>query len=75
MGRREQEADPVDAVMRFIGFNIVCGIITALIVFVVIPTVAPTPPKPREYPAWCHIERDMTASGLCKNIPGLWWAV
>ncbi len=57
--------------MTVIGVAIVWAIITSLVLFLVIQT----PKTAREHPTWCHIGKDLSASGYCKNIPGFWWAV
>lgn len=29
----------------------------------------------REYPLWCHNDRDMSLSGVCSKIKGLEWSI
>jgi hypothetical protein len=63
----------VDAVIK-IGLGVM-WVALFFILGVLIANETPKPPKPRANDTWCHIGREMSSSGLCKNIPGLWWAV
>lgn len=74
LGHREQEADPVVSQVK------PEGIVLILLLLIMVAGAGARalselrPPKPREYPLWCHNAYDIAHSGVCSKVQVKPWS-